>query len=249
MLVIGTPRRARVGKVKRAFWRGSLLMVLLLTTGCNSETLFKSNFDATAVNQPPAFMQEVGSVTVDGTVLVQVIPSTNLKGVQFDPLSSPNNTELRGELVDPQGNGTYVFSTALYWPSNSGGIITIWFDWPPGVISPGTQSNAAFGAEPDFMHLDFIGGGVRINDDDSTTFGTVPRDQLFIVQVTLNINASPSAHIVLAGAGASGEADYKIGPDSPTTQLQFGAVRISTVLFADIQTFYATNIVVTRQLP
>jgi hypothetical protein len=250
MQALSTLYYGRVGKMKQAFGRGSLLMIFLLTTGCNSQTLFQSNFDATAVNQPPAPSQSVGTVTTQGSVRVQVIPGTNLKGVQFDPRSNPNdNTALRCELSVPQGNGTYVFSTAIYWPSNSGGTVTIWFDRPPGVISTGALSQDALSGnpKPEFMHLDLIGDRVRIDDDNSTTFGTFPRDQLFLVQVTLNINATPSAHILLSGAGASGEADRKIGPSFPTTQLQFGAVRISTVLSADVQTFYATTIVVSRQ--
>ena len=50
-------------------------------------------------------------------------------------------------------------------------------------------------------------GHVRIDDDESTVFGETKRDQLFIVQVTLNISAAgATAKVVLSGAGASGEA-------------------------------------------
>ena len=96
------------------------------------------------------------------------------------------------------------------------------------------------------MHLDFLTDSVRIDDDASTIFGKFPRDQVFVVQVTLNISASPSADIVLSGAGASGQAHCNLSTGLPPTPLQFGAVRIWTVLAADIQTFYAANTVVTR---
>ena len=57
-----------------------------------------------------------------------------------------------------------------------------------------------------FLNLDLMPDNtVRIDDNDAIKFGTFPRDQEFIVQVTLNINATPTAHIVLSGAGASGE--------------------------------------------
>jgi hypothetical protein len=144
-------------------------------------------------------------------------------------------------------DGTYVFSTVLFLPSKSGGILTISFDRAPGpIVSPVTKSKVAFSGGQQFMHLDFV-DGVRIDDDPSTTFGKYPRDQLFIVQVTLNINASPSADIVLSGVGASGQAHRNLSSGLLPNALQFGAVRIRTVLQADIQTFYAANIVVTRK--
>jgi len=59
-LAVGTTRRSRVSKLNRVLCRVSLLLLLLIP-GCSSETLFKSNFDANAVNQPPAHAQEVGT--------------------------------------------------------------------------------------------------------------------------------------------------------------------------------------------
>ena len=97
------------------------------------------------------------------------------------------------------------------------------------------------------MHLDLLGDSVRIDDDPGTIFGHFPRDQVFIVQVTLNINASPSADIVLSGAGASGEAHRNLSSGSPPVPLRFGAARIWTLRTADIQNFYAANIVVTSK--
>jgi hypothetical protein len=99
-----------------------------------------------------------------------------------------------------------------------------------------------------FLHLDFMRDNrVRIDDNESTTFGTFPRDQVFMVQVTLNINAaSPKAQIVLSGAGASGTADrIVIAPWRPWAQ-QFGAVRL-WMGFPWSGSFSATNIVVTRK--
>lgn len=247
-LVTGTPCRGLIGKISRLpFW--GLPLVLLLTTGCASTTLFQSNFDATPINQPPAHTQAVGTATIEGSVVVATLPNTpSVRGVRFDPISSPNTpTALHCNLVQHPADGTYVFSTVLYLPSKSGGIVTIWFDRAPALVSPVRKSKAKFGAGQPFMHLDFLNGSVRIDDDASTIFGNFPRDQLFIVQVTLNINASPSADIVLSGAGASGQAHRNLSAGSLQNPLQFGAVRIWTVLTADIQTFYAANVVVTRK--
>jgi hypothetical protein len=232
-LVIETPCRAVVGKVKRALCPGSLLLILL-TTGCTSKTLFQSNFDATPVNQPPAHQQAVGTATVEGGVVVAAIPDTNSKGARFSRITGSNSAVLHCDLSKASGDGTYVFSTVLFFPKNSGGLVTIQFE-------------KAGGGER-FLHLDFPGGSVRVDDDPSTTFGHFPRDQAFIVQVTLNIKASsPNAHIVLSGAGASGEADRTISPELLPIARQFGAVRISTGLEADDSTFFATNIVVTQK--
>ena len=243
-LVTGTPCRALIGKIRRVpFW--GLPLVLLVTTGCASTTLFQSNFDTTPINQPPANAQAVGTAATEGSVVVAALPDTpSVRGVQFNPISNPTGpTVLHCVLVQHPVDGTYVFSTVLYIPSTSGGLVTISFDRAPEIVSPTAK---ALGAQQ-FMHLDFIGTSVRIDDDNSTTFGKFPRDQVFIVQVTLNINAAPSAHIVLSGAGASGEAHRNLSPGSPPIPLQFGAVRVWTNLTADIQTFYATNIVVTRK--
>ena len=55
MRMFFTGTSARFGKLKRALGPGSLLLTLLLITGCNpTTTLFRSNFDATPVDQPPA---------------------------------------------------------------------------------------------------------------------------------------------------------------------------------------------------
>jgi hypothetical protein len=224
-----------VGKWKRVLCCGSLLF-LLLNAGCTAETLFKSNFDATPVEQPPAPAQAVGTVTVEGGVRVAALPDTpSVKWARFSRITGSNSAVLHCNLSHPPGDGTYVFSTSLFFPSGSGGIVTIQFERVPG--------------GEHFLHVDLLPTGrIRIDDDDSTIFGHFPRDQVFIVQVTLNINAtSPNAHIILSGAGASGEADRNVIPPLRTIAQQFGAVRISTDLAADQSTFFATNIVVTRK--
>jgi len=67
-------------------------------------------------------------------------------------------------------------------------------------------------------------------------FGVFPRDQPFVVQVTLNINATASkVSVVLSGSGASGEASYNVlsndgfqhgGQTSQDLSRQFGSVRL-----------------------
>jgi len=102
-LVIETPCRALIGKVKRALCPGSLLLILLLTTGCASKTLFQSNFDATPVNQSPAHQQAVGTVTVEGGVVVSPIPDTNSKAARFSRVTGSNVAVLHCDLTGCRG--------------------------------------------------------------------------------------------------------------------------------------------------
>ena len=224
------------------FLRGGLLSVLLLLTGCASETLFQSNFDPTTLNQPPAHVQQVGTANIDGpvgSVVVVKIPTTpSNKWVEISRAGAGSPVAgLQGNFSQFRGTGQYTFSTILYIPSGSG-IATIQFE----------PFNQPIGSLTSFLHLDFTQDNrVRIDDGEGPTFGSFPRDQAFIVQVTLNINASsPTAHIVLSGAGASGQEDYKIIPAFFSLAQQFGAIRI-WMGFPWTGQFDATNIVVTRR--
>ena len=95
----------------------------------------------------------------------------------------------------------------------------------------------------EFLHLDLLPSNeVRI-DDIGPVFGSFPREQPFMVQVTLNITASGStAQIVLSG-GASGHLDYTV--HLPFLARQFGAIRVWQG-FPHMGAFKATNITVTR---
>jgi hypothetical protein len=156
--------------------------------------------------------------------------------VQITRLANPNTVSVfQGNFSEFKGDGKYVFSTFLFIPSGSG-IATLQFE-------PFGQSISTFTS---FLHLDFTQDNrIRLDDDDATKFGTFPRDQAFIVQVTLDINATTqTAHIVLSGAGASGETDYTILPPFRSMAHQFGAVRL-WMGFPQTGTFDATTILVT----
>jgi hypothetical protein len=224
------------------WFRGGSFAVLLLLTGCASETLFQSSFDPTLINQPPAHVQQVGTANIDGpagSVIVVKLPDTPNTWVEISRAAGPSApvAGLQGNFSQFRGVGQYTFSTILYIPSGSG-IATIQFE----------PFNQPVNVLTSFLHLDFTQDShVRIDDNAGTTFGTFPHDQVFIVQVTLNINASsPTAHIVLSGADASGQADYNIMPAFLAQAQQFGAIRI-WMGFPWSGKFDATNIVVTRQ--
>ena len=220
--------------------RTVLLAALCLLTGCG-ETLFRSNFDPTPVGQPPATAQDVGTANINGppgSVIVIAPPvSPSGKWVQISRPNGPEVAGLQGKLSQFRGDGVYTFSATMFMTSGSG-VATIQFE---------TFTNPVSSVEA-FLHLDLMQDNqVRIDDNEGTKFGSFPRNQPFIVQVTLNINASAStAHIVLSGAGASGERDYTIIPPLQNLSRQFGAVRIWQG-FPHTGAFDATVIAVTRR--
>ena len=239
-----TELRRRVGAMKMKFnLSGGLLGACMLLAGCG-ETLFQSNFDSTPANQPPSHTQQVGSANIFGdppssVIVVQPPVTPSGKWVQ---ISRPNTQPpapiagLQGNFSQFRDDGVYTFTATLFMPSGSG-LATIQFE----------PFNQPVSNLTNFLHIDFTQDNhVRIDDNDGTKFGSFPRDQPFIVQVTLNINASPTAHIVLSGAGASGQADYSILSALRPLARQFGAIRI-WMGFPWTGRFQATNLVVKRQ--
>ena len=236
---IESPVRPRTSAMRRIF-RCAIVGFILLT-GCHpTETLFQSNFDSTAVGQPPSHIQQVGTANIfgpPGSVIVVAPPVTPTgKWVQISR-TGLDLAGLQGNCSQFRGDGTYNFSTILYIPSSSrNGLATIQFE----------TFNQPVGSVSSFLHLDFTQANrVRIDDNEATTFGSFPRDQAFIVLVTLNINASSTAHIVLSGAGASGQSDYQVLPQFRPIAQQFGAIRV-WMGFPWTGSFDATTMVVTR---
>jgi hypothetical protein len=217
------------------------IAVLLALSGCAKETLFQSNFDPTPVNQPPAVAQQVGTAQIHGPAgSVIVIPppvQPSGKWVQISrPSADSDVAGFQGNCMAFRGDGQYTFSTTVFMPPGAG-VATIQFEPFGQPVSSLTS----------FLHLDLMPNNqVRIDDDENTKFGLFPRGQAFIVQVTLDINASPSAHIVLSGAGAEGSADRTITPALVGMARQFGAVRL-WMGFPHTGAFDATNIVVSRK--
>jgi len=209
--------------------------------GCASETLFRSNFDSTPSGQPPATTQSVGTAQVDGppgsVIVVDPPVSPSGKWVQISRPTGPAVAGMQGKFSDFRGDGRYTFSATMFMPTGSE-TATIQFE---AFTNPPSNLQA-------FLHLDFTeSNSVRIDDDDDAVFGSFPRDQPFIVQVTLDIDATQStAHIALAGAGASGEHDHTIAAPFRNIARQFGAVRLWQGL-PHTGPVQATNIVVTRR--
>ena len=225
------------------------LLVLMTLTGCAATTVFQSGFDAGAIGQPPAHSQPVGTADVSGSVVVigpPVLPSGKWVAIRRAATTPDQNPSplgiFQGNFVKSEGAGIYTFSTVLHIPSGSNNAATIQFDrfgWPAADVTGG------------FLHIDFLPDNtVRIDDKENSKFGQFPHNQAFIVQVTLDINpAAPTAHLVLSGAGATGEATYAI-----TTAVfvswaqQFGAVKL-WMGSPWTGEFDATQVVVTYKKP
>lgn len=215
-----------------------------LLSGCATETVFKSDFKRFP-GLPPIGHQAVGTTTIDPQSDQYVTAATtqsrdDVRIARADPLLHIDPVPRAALLCNFEqfkGDGTYVFFTVLTMRSGAGAA-TIQFE-------PFAQPVAQY--DKGFLHLDFMPDNtVRIDDDDNKRFGTFPRDQPFVVQVTLNINATPTAHILLSGAGASGERDSTILPPFVPFARQYGAVRLWQGLpWSGF--FLAENIVVTRK--
>jgi hypothetical protein len=154
--------------------------------------------------------------------------------------TDPDIAGFQGMLSHFRGPGKYTFSTFLYFPPTNIpptlSLGTIQFE----PANPGRESLISF------LHIDFMGSNqVRIDDNPNVVFGSFPRNAVFVLQVTLNTAAAtPTAHIVLAGAGTSGQLDYTITPQSQALAKQFGAIRL-WLGFPVASSYDATNIVVT----
>lgn len=233
---------SRPGQSTMASWiRLVSLAALIMLTGCANETLFRSNFDPTPIGQPPSTTQSIGTAHVHGpagSVLIGAPPvQPSGKWVRISRPDGPHVAGFQGTLSEFRGDGVYTFSTMVFMPTGSG-IATIQFE---AFTNPVSSLQA-------FLHMDLTEDNqIRIDDKDETKFGSFPRGQPFIVQVTLNINASAStARIVLSGAGASGERDYTVISPLQNMSRQFGAIRLWQG-FPHTGAFDATNVVVTRK--
>ncbi len=219
------------------------IILSALLAACAQQTLFQSNFDATPIGQPPAHAQPVGTANVSGPPgSVVVVASPVQTGGRWVQIARPNDPEtivaFQGNFAQFAGDGTYTCDATLFIPTGTGQTVASLqfeqFNQPVGNSFNG------------FMHIDFQKDGtLRIDDRSDAVFGTFPHDQPFIVQVTLNINATPTAHIVLAGAGTSGQKDYTIQTPLIPLARQFGAVRL-WMGFPWSGPYDATNIVVTK---
>lgn len=223
--------------------RGSLLLVLLLLiTGCNSTTVLQANFNSDTAGSAPAGTQAVGTLLLSpgaGSITVVDAPLAGLAATKWVRISHPTQpspeTVMKAKFDSLHGVGNYSFLASLFIPTGAGAV-TVDFE-------PFTDLNS-----PEFLHLDFMpAGNIRIDDDNSRTFGHFPRDQAFVLSVNVVTTAtSATAHIALIGAGTSGSIDVNIPANNLNAAKQFGSVRF-WMGFQWTGTFFVDDILVTRR--
>jgi len=196
------------------------------------KVLFQSNFDQTPSGDPPSTVQQVGTAKVEGPprsviVIDPPVPFPN-KWLRVSRPNGPDIASFIGFLTEAGQPGTYSFSADMFMPSGAG-VASISFESPAQA----------------FLHLDFMPNNVVRLDDTTTEFGSFPRNQVFHVEVTLNIAQQSTARIVLSGGGASGTQNYTLLPPFQGPSHGFSAIRIWQG-FPHTGGFDSTNIVVTR---
>ncbi len=73
------------------------LVAFIMLTGCANETLFRSNFDQTAIGQPPATMQDTGTAHVHGPAgSVLIVAPPVLPSGKWVRISRPDGPEVAG---------------------------------------------------------------------------------------------------------------------------------------------------------
>jgi len=218
-------------------------LLVASSIACNSTTVLSAKFDAEAIGAPPAVMQNVGTVRFvrgAGSVTVQPSPvdgsTTNKWARVSHPTKPAPETSLRAQFDSFHGAGKYGLLAVLFIPTGTGAV---------------TLQLEPFGGGPDtftnFMHIDFMPeNNVRVNDDESTRFGSFPRDQSFVVSVLVDSTVSPpTARVSLLGGGsATGQRDVTL----PSIASQYGGVRF-WMGFQWTGQFFVDEIIVTKQNP
>jgi len=198
------------------------------------KTLFRSDFDQTASGNPPAANQAVGTARAEGPprgviVVDPPFPHTH-KWLQVSRPNGPDIASFVGVLTEIDGDGSYTFNSDVFMPSGSQ-VASISFESP----------------SQEFLHLDFMPNNtVRIDDNAATEFGTFPRDQVFHIEVRLNVTAAQSTAQITLSGGASGSRSYTVQPPLQPLSRQFGVIRVWQG-FPHTGRFFATNIVVQRE--
>ena len=154
-------------------------------------TLFESNFESTAANQPPSPVQAVGTATFNGPnrVISPTFPHTG-NWLQIGPLSQAGG-QFNGIFINaPTGLGVYTLSAMIFMSSKSA----------ESYIS----FNSSAETNPSFLTLLFADNNQVQDGGLNPTGCTFPRDQPFPIQVTLTVSAtSASAQIGVAGTVAN----------------------------------------------
>src|SRR5205823_2559079 len=169
----------------------ALLLSLAVCSSSNptNTTVLLANFNAEAVNSPPAGTQPVGTVQSSdggsgGSVRVVALPdpAAPSKAARINhPTLGAAGPVLRAQFDSAHGTGHYGMLAAVFIPSDTGAV-TLVLESLNGNVSSALQ----------FLHLDFMPeNNVRLNDNNADRFGTFPRDKTFVVSIVVDTTVSP----------------------------------------------------------
>jgi hypothetical protein len=216
----------------------AVLAALFTFASCQSTTVLLANFNTEAVGAPPAVNQPTGTVAFsDGAGSVRVAASPTGSGSNWLRISHPTQpapeTVMRATFDSFHGTGKYGLLASIFIPSGTGAV-TLQLE----------SFNGSIQSAAELLHIDFMPeNNIRLNDDNSTRFGSFPRDQAFVVSVQVDNAASPpTATVAVLGAGTSGSKTVNL----PAIANQYGAVRF-WMGFQWTGTFFVDDILVTKR--
>jgi hypothetical protein len=238
--------------VGQALGTTTCFALVLLLTGCASETLFQSGFNASPLNGPPSSAQTVGTATTGGAVIVvtQPLPETSpehwIRVSRGTDIQSPIGS-FYGHFSKAGADGHYGMILAMKVGSdiagNTGG------NADKGSASVEIRPEPA--ALPYLLHLDFLpkqpaGQMIRINDDPAQTFGTFASDQPFTLSIGIDVHGgTATASVTLIGPGAgSNSSKENIALPDPRQAGPLGAIQL-WMGFPWSGHFDATDVIVT----
>lgn len=223
--------------------RGTWLSALATILGACDTELLAARFGGDAPGTPPGAIQELGTLSFDeggGSVLVVERPAQGVNTTNWAHVSHPTAdtpaTSLRVVMDELAGDGSFTVS-ALLWVPAGGAITTV-------QLEPFGRPDSSYLS---FLHVDLLPDGTLRIDDGPETFGHYPHEQVFILAIELEVNATGAlATVAPSGSGTSGSQDVVIAETGMARH--FGAVRLwmSSPQAGD---FYVDNVLVLDRTP
>lgn len=223
--------------------RGAWLSALATALGACDTELLVARFGGDAPGTPPGAIQELGTLSFEeggGSVLVVQRPAQGVNTTNWAHVSHPTAdtppTSLRVVMDDFAGDGSFTIS-ALLWVPAGGAVTTV-------QLEPFGRPDSSYLS---FLRVDLLPDGTLRIDDEPQTFGHYPHDQVFILAIELEVNATGAlATVAPSGAGTSGSQDVVIAEAGMARH--FGAVRL-WMGSSNAGDFYADNVLVLEHTP
>ena len=177
-----------------------LQLSLVVLSGCDTDVVYRDNFDSTPIGQPPG-PPSIGTSSVAGDVLIAENPMNDVspdRWLQLRRVSAVGPlAQYVATLEEPITTGGTV---ALVGLVPAFGPITMSIYFEPPAFAPGLT----------LLHIDLLANGqIRVNDD--TIEGTYQFDTTVGFLVGFNLDASPPmATLLVRGGGDDANTDVEV---------------------------------------